>query len=74
MPESRTRPFASGVVPSTGGSTAGLRTARTPAAGDATALGLPPFPEIDESTTVEEVLLLLKERLELLYRAVRKEP
>ncbi len=36
--------------------------------------GLPPFPEIDGSTTIEETLLLLKERLELLYNAVRKEP
>ncbi len=36
--------------------------------------GLPPFPEIDNSTSVEEILLLLKERLELLYNAVRKEP
>ena len=43
------------------------------AAGDAAALGLPPFPEIDDSTPVEDVLLLLKERLELLYRAVRGE-
>ncbi|MEM7584823.1 MAG: multiheme c-type cytochrome [Acidobacteriota bacterium] len=36
--------------------------------------GLPPFPQIDPTTSVEEILLLLKERLELLYDAVRKEP
>ncbi len=33
-------------------------------------LELPPFPEIPEGTPVEEVLLLLKKRLELLYRAL----
>ena len=35
---------------------------------------LPPFPEIDDTTAIEDVLLLLKDRLELLYRAVRREP
>ncbi len=39
----------------------------------AAAIGLPPFPEIDDATPIEEVLLLLKERLELLYGAVRGE-
>jgi len=33
-------------------------------------LGLPPFPEIDPTMPVEEILLLVKERLELLYQAV----
>lgn len=36
-------------------------------------LALPPFPEIDESAPIEEVLLLLRERLRLLYRAVAGE-
>ena len=31
-------------------------------------IDLPPFPEIDGSTSIEEVLLQLKNRLELLYR------
>lgn len=33
-------------------------------------LALPPFPEIDESMPLEEVLLRLKQRLELLYQRV----
>jgi len=37
-------------------------------------LGLPPFPEIDASTPVEALLLLLKQRLDQLYRAVGQEP
>ncbi len=45
-----------------------------PTAGDAAPLSLPPFPQIDNSTPIEQVLLLLKQRLELLYSAVRKEP
>ncbi len=40
----------------------------------AEALGLPPFPEIDPSTSVEDLLLLLKERLQLLYEAVGGKP
>ncbi len=43
-------------------------------AGELETLELPPFPEIGASTSVEDILKLLKERLELLYRAVRKEP
>ena len=49
------------------------RGARLPA-GDVTPLDLPPFPEIDDSTSIEDTLLLLKERLELLYRSLRQEP
>ncbi len=60
----RARPAASGAPPA----------ASATATSDPVALGLPPFPEIDDSTSIEEVLLLLKERLELLYRAARKEP
>ncbi len=37
-------------------------------------LDLPPFPEIDESTPIEDVLLRLQERLRLLYRAVSPAP
>lgn len=37
-------------------------------------LNLPPFPEIAESTPVEEVLRHLKERLEALYRALGRSP
>ncbi len=64
----RARPISSG-APARSAVTTGAE-----AAGDAAALGLPPFPEIDDSTPVEDVLLLLKERLEQLYRAVRGEP
>ncbi|MEE8523168.1 MAG: multiheme c-type cytochrome [Thermoanaerobaculia bacterium] len=43
----------------------------TAAAGaDPSPLGLPPFPEVDSSSSVEEVLLVLKERLRLLYEAL----
>jgi hypothetical protein len=34
---------------------------------------LSPWPELDETTTVEELLLLVKERLERLYRLVHGE-
>ncbi|MEM7353848.1 MAG: multiheme c-type cytochrome [Acidobacteriota bacterium] len=34
---------------------------------------LPPFPEVEEGTAIEDILRLLKDRLELLYRAVRPE-
>jgi len=37
-------------------------------------LNLPAFPEIDDSTSIEDTLLYLKERLELLYRSLREEP
>jgi hypothetical protein len=37
-------------------------------------LDLPPFPELDESTPIEDVLLRLQERLDLLYRAVSPTP
>ena len=37
-------------------------------------LDLPPFPEIDESTSIEEVLLLIKNRLELLHQTLYQEP
>ena len=50
-----------------------LSSTATAETADAEGLGLPPFPEIDASTPVEEILLLLKERLELLYDAVRGE-
>jgi len=33
---------------------------------------LPPLPKIDQGTSVEEILLIVKERLDLLYGAVRK--
>ncbi|MCZ6507693.1 MAG: hypothetical protein O7A04_06560, partial [Acidobacteria bacterium] len=33
-------------------------------------LDLPPFPQIDDSTSIEDVLLLLRDRLRLLYRSV----
>lgn len=36
-------------------------------------IDLPPFPEIDEAAPIEEVLLLLRDRLRLLYRAVAGE-
>ena len=45
-------------------------TAGPSTAGDGAALDLPPFPEVDASTPIEDVLLLLKERLEQLYDAV----
>ena len=35
-------------------------------------VSLPPFPEIDESMPIEDVLLLLKQRLELLNQIVRE--
>ena len=38
--------------------------------GDEPALALPPFPEITDSVPVDEVLGLLQERLEMLYRLV----
>ncbi len=50
-----------------------LSSAAPQVAGDDAALGLPPFPEIDDSTPVEDVLRLLKERLEQLYRALHRE-
>jgi hypothetical protein len=34
---------------------------------------LPPFPEVDNSMPVEEVLLLLRDRLEMLYERVAPE-
>ena len=43
------------------------------ATGATAPLDLPPFPQIDDTTPVEDVLLLLRERLELLYRAVHPE-
>ncbi|MCH9647684.1 MAG: cytochrome c family protein [Deltaproteobacteria bacterium] len=49
----------------TRGSSAASRSSRAPVD-----LNLPPFPEIAESTPVEEVLRHLKERLEALYRAL----
>lgn len=39
----------------------------------ARSLDLPPFPEIDENTSIEETLILLKQRFELLYRKVYQE-
>ncbi|MEM7482351.1 MAG: multiheme c-type cytochrome [Acidobacteriota bacterium] len=36
-----------------------------------TPVELPPFPTIDASTTIEDTLLLIKQRLELVYDAVR---
>jgi hypothetical protein len=39
----------------------------------APALGLPPFPEISDALPVDEVLGLLQERLEMLYRLVGQE-
>lgn len=33
-------------------------------------LGLPPFPEVDEETSIESILLMLEERLKRLYKAV----
>ncbi len=41
-----------------------------PEPGEVRDLELPPFPEIDPTSPVEDRLLLLKQRLELLYRAV----
>lgn len=41
-----------------------------PAATAAGPLDLPPFPEVDESASIDELLILLKKRLELLYEAV----
>jgi Cytochrome c554 and c-prime len=35
-------------------------------------LALPPFPEVGRSTPIEELLLILKQRLELLYRAIQE--
>ncbi len=35
---------------------------------------LPPLPEVKSSTSVEEILMIVKEQLELLHRAVHKEP
>jgi hypothetical protein len=35
---------------------------------------LPPLPEVNPSTSVEEILMIVKEQLELLHRAVHKEP
>ena len=31
---------------------------------------LPPFPDIDDNTSVEEIILILKARLELLYKKI----
>ena len=56
------RPIAAASGPGAPGPTAGAELPSVP--------GLPPFPQIDESTPVEEILLLLKRRLELLYQAV----
>ncbi len=67
----RARPASSGTLP-TGSATAG--DTATSAAGAGDTLGLPPFPQIDEEAPVEEILLLLKQRLELLYRAAHREP
>jgi hypothetical protein len=36
-------------------------------------LPLPPLPKIDKTTSVEEILLIVKERLDLLYRTIQKE-
>ena len=35
---------------------------------------LPPFPKIDQTTSVEEILLIIKERLDLLHQSVHKGP
>jgi len=43
---------------------------RPPPAAAARPIELPPFPEVDESATPDELLILLKERLEQLYDAV----
>jgi hypothetical protein len=60
---------------------AGWQRSAPPAAGSALvgvevpgALGLPPFPEIDATSSVEDVLRLLEERLRLLYQAVGGRP
>ncbi|MEM7051184.1 MAG: multiheme c-type cytochrome [Acidobacteriota bacterium] len=54
-----------------------VRGGRTPVASlrrpGAAPVELPPFPEIDAATPIEESLLLLKERLEQVYEAVRGE-
>ncbi|MFQ5350823.1 MAG: multiheme c-type cytochrome, partial [Thermoanaerobaculia bacterium] len=41
--------------------------------GETAGLELPPFPEISESTPVDELLALLQRRLEMLYRLVGQE-
>ena len=46
----------------------------TPSRKAAEALDLPPFPEIDASTPVEDVLLMIQQRLEELYEAVGRRP
>lgn len=49
--------------------------ARHPTSGAAAApVELPPFPEIDDSTPVEEVLVILQRRLKLLYESVQERP
>lgn len=35
---------------------------------------MPPFPEVNENATVEEILLVIKERLDLLYRELYQKP
>ncbi len=81
---SRTASASDGVATSGGASDAVYRPrtprarparSRRPPAGSSTpgetgSLDLPPFPEIDSSTPIEDVLLLLKERLEQLYDVV----
>lgn len=56
---------AEGAAPAPGGD-------RVPPSSAAAArpIELPPFPEVDESATTDELLILLKERLEQLYEAV----
>lgn len=66
---------ASRFRPSASAAARGRSAPTTTSAEAAANLGLPPFPEIDPTMPVEDILLLLKERLELLYQAVgRGEP
>lgn len=46
----------------------------TPSLPDEKGVPLPPLPKIDKTTSVEEILLIVKERLDLLHRTVHKEP
>jgi hypothetical protein len=75
---------AGGGAPSPAGAEAAAPSAGTPPVPGEDAVGyapataaapleLPPFPEVDESATIDELLILLQKRLETLYQAVEPE-
>ncbi len=66
----RQRPAGGSRSAASGARAPGQRNLAPPIAVSHGPVELPPFPQVEESATIEDLLLLVQQRLELLYRAV----